>query len=217
MIDNRLTYRDMVYMVFDILKITSDDSVWEPDHVIFLLNKYRSLLIKQRYSTIRKDVPLAYYQTINVTIANGKSSSPVPRVLNTNGIEIDTHTDSIKVNLVSPDRFRYVGNYSWLKSQIYVTIDSNNYVLVKYPDNQQPITSIALTAILENPLEILSIEPDAYRDPLDYIFPIEAPLQQPILDLVCKELGQANYLPSDERNNAADDLESTVIDTKNNK
>jgi hypothetical protein len=39
-------YKELVYMVLDSVKIVSDDSIINEDHVIFLLNKYRAFLIK---------------------------------------------------------------------------------------------------------------------------------------------------------------------------
>ena len=40
--------KEIVYMVLDLAKAaTSDDSFWTEDHVIFLLKKYRSFLIKK--------------------------------------------------------------------------------------------------------------------------------------------------------------------------
>lgn len=48
------TYREIVYMVLDELKINSDDKYFEEEHVMFLMDKYRAFLLKQRYSDIKK-------------------------------------------------------------------------------------------------------------------------------------------------------------------
>lgn len=50
-------YRDMVYIVFDELKIFSDDSVWESEHIVQLLNKYRTLLFTQKYKGKKVEIP----------------------------------------------------------------------------------------------------------------------------------------------------------------
>ena len=52
-----MTWRQLVYMVLDEIKLTSDDSIINENHVIFLLNKYRTFLLKQRYSDIKKPIP----------------------------------------------------------------------------------------------------------------------------------------------------------------
>ena len=59
-----MTYNELIYMVLDELKLSSDDSYITPDHVIFLLVKYRSFLLKQRYSDIKKQIPDSNYQSI---------------------------------------------------------------------------------------------------------------------------------------------------------
>lgn len=41
-------------MVLDELKLLNDDSFYTEDHVLFLAVKYRGLLLKQRYSDIKK-------------------------------------------------------------------------------------------------------------------------------------------------------------------
>ena len=46
-------------MVLDEIKLTSDDSIINENHVIFLLNKYRTFLLKQRYSDIKKPISVA--------------------------------------------------------------------------------------------------------------------------------------------------------------
>ena len=51
------TLREMVYMVIDQLKNLSDDSYYTEEHIIYLLNKYRALLLKQRYSDVKRQVP----------------------------------------------------------------------------------------------------------------------------------------------------------------
>ena len=43
------TYRDIVFLITDSLSKFSDDSTWETDHIIAEINKYRALLVKQRY------------------------------------------------------------------------------------------------------------------------------------------------------------------------
>lgn len=95
------TYRECVYMVFDELKLDSDDSRIEVEHIIFLLNKYRAILAKQRYGGTKRDVPLEYYQiwdlgyldlSVNNTDVRRTFSfnKPVPSILNLHGILLET-------------------------------------------------------------------------------------------------------------------------------
>ena len=38
------TYRQLIYLVLDELKLMSDDSSFTEDHIIFLLSKYRAFI-----------------------------------------------------------------------------------------------------------------------------------------------------------------------------
>lgn len=95
------TYRECVYMVFDELKLDSDDSRIEVEHIIFLLNKYRAILAKQRYGGTKRDVPLEYYQIwdlgyLDLPVNNTdvrrifSFNKPVPSILNLHGILLET-------------------------------------------------------------------------------------------------------------------------------
>lgn len=51
-------------MILDQLKGLSDDFTYTEEHCLFLANKYRGFLLKQRYSDIKKQIPESNYQTI---------------------------------------------------------------------------------------------------------------------------------------------------------
>lgn len=53
------TYREIVYIIQDEMKILSDDSIFEPEHFLFLANKYRSLLFNQKYKGKKVEIPFA--------------------------------------------------------------------------------------------------------------------------------------------------------------
>ena len=63
-----MTYRELVYMALDALKIHSDDSKFTEDHVIFLLNKYRAYALQQKYSKTLEGVNNSNYQVININL-----------------------------------------------------------------------------------------------------------------------------------------------------
>lgn len=95
------TYRECVYMIFDELNLLSDDSRWEVEHIIYLLNKYRAILAKQRYGGAKKDVPLEYYQLYDLGTPElpgvldnirktYKFKDEIPQILNLHGILLET-------------------------------------------------------------------------------------------------------------------------------
>ena len=52
-----MKYKDIVYMVLDEIKSTSDDAFFTEEHVLLLVNNYRNFILKQRYSDIKKPIP----------------------------------------------------------------------------------------------------------------------------------------------------------------
>ena len=62
------TYREVANMVLDILKLISDDSIFQIEHVIFLMDKFRAVVLKQRYSDVKKEIPESNFQTICVDL-----------------------------------------------------------------------------------------------------------------------------------------------------
>ena len=63
-----MKYKDIVYLILDELKLTNDDSVINENHIVLLASKYRNMILKQRYSDIKKPIPESNYQTICLTL-----------------------------------------------------------------------------------------------------------------------------------------------------
>jgi hypothetical protein len=236
------TYRELVYSVLDELKIFSDDSVWETDHIVSLLIKYRGLLFTQKYKGKKVEIPFAYYQRLKVDFINEnmnaglvKSIKQLPNILDITNIYQYTfiHTDgmnSFNMNFINPQRFKNVGYNKWLKNQVYITIDLDNKMYAKSPvynltgldstniefllvdESDIQIISehtsngfLYYDTILDNPIEGYRFNDDNTLDVLDFIFPCEESLIQPIIDLCIKEISVINGIPRDATNNATDD------------
>ena len=131
------TYRQLTYLVLDELKGQSDDFTYTEDHIIFLLDKYRAFLLKQRYSDIKKQMPESNYQTlcldlIQVPAISGdtceggmylRSKDKIPNLMQLGSPRV-TSTDYYQgdFNYVSRDRMRYVGDTKFFKNMIYNSI-----------------------------------------------------------------------------------------------
>lgn len=221
------TYRECVYIIFDELKLDSDDSRIEVEHIIFLLNKYRAILTKQRYGGTKRDVPLEYYQiwelgqlelpTNNTDVRRTFSfEKPVPPILNLHGVLLETSIsyytsdtqstdyveDNIDVNFINPDRFKYLGYNKWLSSQPYATIGYDHKLYISSTADFLNGKRFRIQGIFENPTDFQ----ESTDGKLDMYFPVEQALVQPIIDLIVKELGNVLYLPKDGENNSSDDL-----------
>lgn len=223
-----MTYREIVYMVLDELKGMSDDFTFTEDHIAFLCGKYRSFLLKQRYYTdIKKAISESNYQTIcldliEVPAISGevceggsylRSRDKIPVTLmigNPRVYPIDYYQGEIAY--VSRDRMRYVGYNKWMKNIIYCSIAPDGYLYFKSWNPQfLYLEKVKFTAIFEDANEVSNLTCDGDEgttcDLMNRIFPIEEALVPPLIELVVNELRKAEYAPSDENNNADDDLD----------
>lgn len=228
-------YKEIVSMVLDSLKITSDDSIFTEGHIIFLAGRYRSFLLKQRYYTdLKKQIPESNYQTLclsleKVNAIDGvpciggyylRSTKPVPTLLPFGNSRFYTAASYFKgdVTMVSKDRFKYVGNNKYLQNILYATLapDSHVYLTSSNPqflylegDNKMKVTGIFEDAEKASELECDSQNPENC-DILEREFPLEDSLIAPLLELVTKELSPSIAAPEDKENNADDNLSSSV-------
>ena len=161
------TYRELVYLCLDEIKLYSDDAVFTEDHVIFLLNKYRAFLLKQRYSDIKKQIPESNYQNvcldlIQVPAISGepceggvylRSKEKIPflmKIGNPTLYPLDYYQGDI--TLVSRDRMKYVGYNKYLKNIIYASIGPDNYLYLKSFNPQYLyLEKVKMTGIFEDP------------------------------------------------------------------
>ena len=221
------TYKELVYMCLDELKLYSDDALYTEEHIMFLLGKYRTFLIKQRYSDVKKQIPESNYQTIcldliEVPAISGepceggsylRSKEKIPflmKIGNPRVYPIDYYQGEI--TYVSRDRMRYVGYNKYLQNIIYASLGPDNYLYFKSFNPQfLYLEKVRITGIFEDTLAASGLQcPDesdnTVCDVLDREFPIEAALVPPMIELVVKELLGAEYRPDDKTNDAKDEL-----------
>ena len=225
------TYKELVYMCLDELKLYSDDALYTEEHIMFLLGKYRTFLIKQRYSDVKKQIPESNYQTIcldliEVPAISGepceggsylRSKEKIPflmKIGNPRVYPIDYYQGEI--TYVSRDRMRYVGYNKYLQNIIYASLDPDNYLYFKSFNPQfLYLEKVRMTGIFEDTLAASELQcPDENGnivcDVLDREFPIENALIPPLIQLVVEELTKAEYKPEDKENNSDDDLSEVV-------
>ena len=221
------TYKELVYMCLDELKLYSDDALYTEEHIMFLLGKYRTFLIKQRYSDVKKQIPESNYQTIcldliEVPAISGepceggsylRSKEKIPflmKIGNPRVYPIDYYQGEI--TYVSRDRMRYVGYNKYLQNIIYASLGPDNYLYFKSFNPQfLYLEKVRMTGIFEDTLAASELQcpdenGDIVCDILDREFPIENALIPPLIQLVVEELTKAEYKPEDKENNSDDDL-----------
>ena len=225
------TYKELIYMCLDELKLYSDDALYTEEHIMFLLGKYRTFLIKQRYSDVKKQIPESNYQTIcldliEVPAISGepceggfylRSKEKIPflmKIGNPRVYPIDYYQGEI--TYVSRDRMRYVGYNKYLQNIIYASLGPDNYLYFKSFNPQfLYLEKVRMTGIFEDTLAASELQcPDengnTVCDVLDREFPIENALIPPLIQLVVEELTKAEYKPEDKENNSDDDLSEVV-------
>lgn len=216
------TFRELVYMVLDELKLYSDDANFTEDHIIFLLTKYRAFILKQRYSDVKKIIPDSNYQDlcIEVSVTDNipgikpdnsiclKSNEKVPLLLPFGLVRL--YTDEYyagEITYVTKDRMRYTGYNKYLSKIIYCSTSSNEHLYFKSSNEEiSNIENIHFYGIFQDCALASEYECDKESDLLDRRFPIEDSLVSPVIELVVKELLGAEYRPEDSNNNASDDL-----------
>lgn len=225
-----MKWREAIYMVLDEIKGSSDDFTYTKEHIAFLLGKYRALLLKQRYSDIRRQIPESNYQTIcldliEVPAISGevceggsylRSKDKIPVTLmigNPRVYPIDYYQGEIAY--ISRDRMRYVGYNKWMKNIIYCSIAPDGYLYFKSWNPQYLyLEKVRFSAIFEDAEKMSELSCDNSDDTCDLLdkeFPIEEPLIPELIQMVVKELRSASYTPEDDENNAKDDF-ATLAD-----
>ena len=226
-----MLWKEAIYLVIDELKLQSDDATYTEEHIMFLLKNYRTFLLKQRYSDIKKQIPESNYQTIcldliEVPAISGepceggpylRSKEKIPflmKIGNPMIYPIDYYQGDI--TYVSRERMRYVGYNKYLKNIIYASLGPDNYLYFKSFNPQfLYLEKVRMTGIFEDTLATSELQcpdesGDTVCDVLDREFPIENALIPPLIQLVVEELTKAEYKPEDKENNSDDDLSEVV-------
>lgn len=221
-----MTYNELIYIVLDELKLSSDDSFYTKDHILFLIVKLRSFLLKQRYSDVRKPIPDSDYQSIcldliEVPAISGepcegssylRSKNKVPTTMmigNPRVYPMDFYQGEI--TYISRDRMRYVGYNKFLRNIIYCSKAPDGYLYFKSWNPQfLYLERIRFSAIFEDAKEASELACPEENGTIckleDKEFPIEDALVPPLIELVVKELRGPEFMKKDEDNNAEDNL-----------
>jgi hypothetical protein len=219
-------------MCLDELKLLSDDATYTEEHIIFLANKYRAFILKQRYSDVKKEIPESNYQTIcldlvEVPAISGepceggyylRSKDKIPTLMtigNTQVYPIDYYQGNI--TFISRERMRYVGYNKYLQNIIYCSLGPDNYLYFKSFNPQYlQLKKVRLDGIFEDTEEADALNceenDDIICDILDKEFKLENALVPPVIECVVKELSGFIYRPDDTKNDAKDNL--TEVQTK---
>jgi hypothetical protein len=223
-----MTLREIVYMIMDELKLMSDDSYFNEDHVRFLVNKHRANILKQLYAKDNNPPSESNYQTIEVTFKTDGSNNEesdndfyfsnkdsylsgnatIPTLLSMSKTKVTTKDSRFgyTISLIPKDRMKFVGHNKWLRNIIYCAIDENRlYVYTYYDDLDTSLVgdnelTFKVRGIFEDPESV-----NTSIDILDKEYPIEPSVVPVLIQSVVAELAPKTIQPEDSYNNASDD------------
>ena len=231
--------KELVYLILDQLKITSDDSIINEGHVLFLCKKYRAFLIKKEQDKEKSSTDVASefeYQEIcldleKVPAMDGtpctggyylRSTKPIPKIMEgtTPRVYPTDFYQGTNVVYVSRDRMRYTGTNKYLQNTIYSSLGMDKHLYLNSSNPQFLYLAgekkLRMSAIFEDYDEALKLTCDDSNiedeacDELDAEFPIREYLVPSLIELVTKEISGAKYQAADSVNNASDDFADVV-------
>lgn len=225
------TLRELTYIVLDELKLSSDDSYFNEEHIAFLISKYRVLLLRQQYKEIKREIPESNLQTMctelilvpatvgasckEKTLLRTKEKIPFFMTIYTPKIYADNPCSG-EISYISRERMKYVGHNKWLVNAIYASIGTDNYMYLTSLNPQFiNLEKIKITGIFENPEKIKDCNADDAYDFWDKEYPLEEGLIPKVVELVVKELTAPKYSPEDKQNDSNDNISEAVQSNRN--
>ena len=221
----------MIYMVRDLLKLSSDDSYITSQHILFMLEKFRAYVLKSKYEDDEASVPDTNKSEITVELElvsdnlgySGipllRSKEPLPSDMIFDYITVRTNKLTGNPNIVNVpfSRFPYVGNNKYLKNIIYWTIDDGDYILVKSCNPLfEYLREFKIEGVFESPMKVAERECSCKGLEVNYDdvdFCLEDDLVQLVVQYVMNTFQNSIYKPQDEDNNTNDDLAGTAVRT----
>lgn len=229
-----MTLRELVYMCMDEIKLNSDDSFYTEEHLVFLINKYRSFVLKKELEKENKQLNSSNGQTICLDLIEVRDESnpcgetmlrteqKIPNLVNDEKVAlypIDYYATD-KIIFTSMERMRFVTYNKWTKNLIYASKGPDDYLYLNSANPQYLyLEKIRMKAVFEDFEEASQYACDDSGeeitcDPMDMQFPLENALVPVVIELIVKELLGVKYQPRDTKNNASDDASSQPIQTK---
>lgn len=221
-----MTWRELIYMITDITKQISDDSQFNEDHIKFLCGKYRNYILNSQYSTHKKSMSDANYQTIRIALqpdvvdicpneAVLKSVEEIPFTMAIGEktlYPVDYFGRKTKLVYTDFNRFPYAGN-NFTHSTIYASIGPDNHLYIKSMDeNFFYLEAVEMRALFNDIDKIALLESESCGcDIEDVRFPLEDAWIDTLINLVVTDLVRGIYQLRDVTNDAADSADQLAL------
>lgn len=222
-----MTKNELIFTVFEKLKIQSDDTNLSEEMVSSLLDTKRALLLKQQYSAKPWHLPREVKQELCMTLklvdsVNGYSCAgkilqthdALPGSIKIKGKEgpilVRKEDNSvIAINVVSTERIPFLFANKFTAMLTYAAVDYDGKLVLISADNKHKfLQQVKVTDVFEAPELAMDYEckvtnPNA--DAWDLEYPIEVAMVDTIINMVVQDLSRTLQIPTDEQNNATDD------------
>lgn len=222
-----MTKNELIFTVFEKLKIQSDDTNLSQELVSSLLDTKRALLIKQQYSAKPWHMPKEVKQELCMTLklvdsVNGykcagkilQTHHALPGSIKVRGKEgpllIRKEDNSVvAVNIVSTERIPFLFANKFTAMLTYGAVDYDGKLVLISADNKLNfLTQVKVTDVFEAPelaMEYECKQTNPNADVWDLEYPIEVAMVDTIINMVVQDLSRTLSIPTDEQNNATDD------------
>lgn len=232
------TFREVVYMVNDLLKLTADDAFYTEEHILFLVSKMRALLLERKYKQTRNSAfaPMNDQNKQEICLdletadlfsygCDGnwlKSVQKIPDTLDISELKVFPGTNMIHstITFIPEERMPYVGYNKWLKNIIYCAKGNGGYLYMHGWNSQFLfLENVKAEGVFANPEEAAAIScetsgEDGGCEMMDQTFPLEESMIPACIEMVVQELSGARFAPQDRKNNAKDDLGDASLNTR---
>ena len=220
-----MTKNEIIYTIFEKLRISSDDSDYSEELISSLIDSKRAMLLKQQYAKNAWHMPIEIKQELcmNLELVDkvegyctaGKIMSTtlsLPKSIKIKGKEgplLVRRSDgmAIPLNIVPIERIPFLFNNKYTQHLMYCAVDMSGKLLLISKDNKHRfLKSIKVTDIFEEPdvAREMQCNKDASLEVWEDSYPVESAMSDVIADLVVKELTRPLNIPKDEINDATD-------------
>lgn len=230
------TFRQITYMVNDLLKLVSDNSFYTEEHIMFLASKMRALLLERKYKQTRNSaftpmndqnrqmicLDVEPTEMLEYGCASGwmRSVQEIPALLDSASMSVYPVSSMLQttVTFIPEARMPYVGHNKWLKHIIYCSKSADGHLYIHGLDPQfMLLERVKAEGVFADPEEAAKLSCDESGnkcEPLDTQFPLEESLIPTLIEMVVQELSGARFAPKDNKNNAKDELSDAMLNTR---
>lgn len=219
-----MTKKELIYTVFEKLKINSDDMDITEEFVSFLIDSKRAMLLKQRFDKKPWAMPTETKQELCMSlevVAKVADMACFGRIVRTtvalpSSIKIKGKegpmtvrkydSSAIHVNIVPLERIPFIGNNPFTDQMVYGAIDYDNYFyLISASSKLNLMTEIKIADIFEDPDTAATLVCNASDDDCEVWerdYPVELSMVDDIVKLVVQDLSRTLNIPDDKVNDA---------------